>query len=292
MLGWCPVCDGCRPRCVAIHRSGCTFEPGSVCPACGHRWPWGPAFYPDLRRGRPVYLSGVECEGTRALEAAGCDVGLLLQPGSGLRAKAAGYRLWAADNGCFSQGERFDAESWFRWVQTLPRPDVRWGNHGLDTECRLMVEGREKPAWRGCLFVVAPDVVADAKATWERSARWLAKVRTAGFPVALVAQDGAEEFTPMWDECDLWDALFVGGSTEWKLGEDAHDCVHEAHLRSKWVHMGRVNSLRRLRIAAAWDVDSVDGTVLAYGPSANSARLVDWLEELVDRCVHDGDSRQ
>jgi hypothetical protein len=239
-----------------------------------------------------VYLSGVECAGTRAAEAARYDVGLMLQPGSGLRSKAAGYRLWAADNGCFSLGDRFDEGSWFRWVLTLPRPDVRWGNHGLDSECRLMVDGRPDPAWRGCLFVVAPDVVADAEATWTRSAPWLARVREAGFPVALVAQDGAESFVPMWDECDSWDALFVGGSTAWKLGEDARDCVHEAHLRSKWVHMGRVNSRCRLRIAAAWDVDSVDGTLLAYGPDANSARLAGWLGELSERSpLHAGAGR-
>jgi hypothetical protein len=282
MLGWCPACDEPRPRCIAIHRESCTFAPGSVCPACGHRWPRGPVFYPDVRRGRPVFLSGVECAGTRALEAAGYDVGLLLQPGSGLRARASRYRLWAADNGCFRQGDAFDAHAWFRWVLTLPPPGARWGNHGMDFESRTTVPGRGDPEWRGCLFVVAPDVVADAARTWERSAPWFALVREAGYPVALVAQDGAEAFAPMWDECDSWDALFVGGSTGWKLSEDARSCVREAQLLAKWVHMGRVNSRRRLRLAAAWDLDSVDGTCLAYAPQANSARLGDWLAELAE----------
>jgi hypothetical protein len=46
--------------------------------------------------------------------------------------------------------------------------------------------------------------------------------------------------------------------------------------------MGRVNSRRRLRLAAEWHVDSVDGTYLAFGPTVNSARLTSWLGELAD----------
>ena len=42
--------------------------------------------------------------------------------------------------------------------------------------------------------------------------------------------------------------------------------------------MGRVNSLRRLRLAAADGYDSVDGTFLAFGPDVNLPRLRAWLE--------------
>ena len=35
----------------------------------------------------------------------------------------------------------------------------------------------------------------------------------------------------------------------------------------KWVHVGRVNSWRRLDLVASWDVDSVDGTNLAFAPT-------------------------
>ena len=48
----------------------------------------------------------------------------------------------------------------------------------------------------------------------------------------------------------------------------------------KWVHVGRVNSWRRLDLVASWDVDSVDGTYLAFGPDANGARLATWLRRL------------
>ena len=57
MLGWCPHCDAPRPGCIAIYRNGCRFTPDSEHAECGHRWPWGPVFYPELRRGRAVYLS-------------------------------------------------------------------------------------------------------------------------------------------------------------------------------------------------------------------------------------------
>lgn len=41
--------------------------------------------------------------------------------------------------------------------------------------------------------------------------------------------------------------------------------------------MGRVNSLRRLRHAAAIGCDSADGTYLAFGPDRNLPRLLDWI---------------
>ncbi|MGW9029334.1 hypothetical protein ACWGQ5_35460 [Streptomyces sp. NPDC055722] len=46
------------------------------------------------------------------------------------------------------------------------------------------------------------------------------------------------------------------------------------------VHMGRVNSRRRLRIAQAFGCTSCDGTYLAFGPDANLPRLLAWMNEL------------
>jgi hypothetical protein len=59
---------------------------------------------------------------------------------------------------------------------------------------------------------------------------------------------------------DLLDCIFIGGSTAFKLGAEAARIVVEAHLLRKWVHMGRVNTQRRLQYAAAIGVDSVDGS--------------------------------
>ena len=48
----------------------------------------------------------------------------------------------------------------------------------------------------------------------------------------------------------------------------------------KWVQVGRVNSWRRLDLVAGWNVDSVDGTYLAFAPDVNGARLATWLRRL------------
>lgn len=45
----------------------------------------------------------------------------------------------------------------------------------------------------------------------------------------------------------------------------------------RWVHMGRVNSKKRLDTARAMGCDSVDGTYLTFGPDTNLPRLLSWL---------------
>jgi hypothetical protein len=125
--------------------------------------------------------------------------------------------------------------------------------------------------------------VADAEATLVRALPWLPRIRSLGFPVAYVAQDGATEDSLPWGE---FDALFIGGSTDWKLGEDARYLAHAANSRGKWVHCGRVNSRKRLRYAATpyelggMGADSADGTFLTYGPAKNLPQLLGWLREL------------
>lgn len=154
--------------------------------------------------------------------------------------------MWAADNGCFGKGYPGDDE-WLSWLSSMD------------------------PA--GCLFAVAPDVVADAAATWDRSAPMLPKIRAIGFPAALVAQDGIENTVVQWD---AFDVLFIGGTTTWKLGRAARHLIREAKRRGKWVHMGRVNSARRYRYAEHVGCDSVDGTFLTFGPDVNLPRLLSW----------------
>jgi hypothetical protein len=108
------------------------------------------------------------------------------------------------------------------------------------------------------LFVNVPDVVADADRTLRQWHRWQSAVRRRGFPVGYVAQNGCERgVMPPWHE---FDALFIGGDTAFKLGPDARQLVATAKAHGKHVHMGRVNTLRRLRYAQSIGVDSVDGT--------------------------------
>ncbi|MBC7644233.1 MAG: hypothetical protein H7123_03835 [Thermoleophilia bacterium] len=155
--------------------------------------------------------------------------------------------IWCADNGAFS--DKFVEADWWRFLVA--------NAHAAES----------------CLFAVAPDVVGDAQATLDRSLPWLSKIRALGYPVAFVAQDGLEDLNIPWAEFDV---LFIGGSTEWKLGIQARLIAAEAKVRGKWVHMGRVNSEKRFRYAQAIGCDSVDGTFLTFGPDVNLPKVLAW----------------
>jgi hypothetical protein len=160
---------------------------------------------------------------------------------------------WAADTGCFAAPEKHDDERYLAWLAA-----------------RAYARDR-------CLFATAPDVVGDAEATLTRSLPLLGRIRATGYPAALVAQDGLESLPVPWD---AFDALFVGGTTAWKLSEPTYNLVREAKARGKWCHMGRCNSLRRLKAAQVGGYDSADGTFLAFGPDKNMPRLRHWLKEV------------
>jgi hypothetical protein len=134
-----------------------------------------------------------------------------------------------------------------------------------------------------CLFVAAPDVVeqteggpvGDAAATLERFDEWEPRIRDAGLPVALVAQDGLAPADVPWRRVD---ALFVGGSDAFKLGPGAEAVVVEARRRGRWAHMGRVNSARRVRYAAAIGCQSFDGSQFSVFRSTWLPRGLRWAE--------------
>jgi hypothetical protein len=105
----------------------------------------------------------------------------------------------------------------------------------------------------------------------------LQRIRAVGYPAALVAQDGLEDLPISWSS---FDAVFLGGTTQWELGPAAARLAQKARRRGLWVHMGRVNSLRRLRYAHSIGCHSVDGIFLAYGPDRNLPRLLGWLRTI------------
>jgi hypothetical protein len=184
-------------------------------------------------------------------------LGMIDTPGQGNRLPA--DAVWCADNGCGpGRGGK-----------------IGRGYPG-DAAYRAWLIKRSANV-ASCRFAVAPDVVADASATLARSTPWLAPIRDLGYPVALVAQDGLEDLQVPWDDID---ALFIGGSTDWKLGPHARRIAGEAKARGKWVHMGRVNSARRFAIAELLGCDSVDGTFLTYGPDTNLPKVLTWSTTL------------
>lgn len=199
-----------------------------------------------------LYLSTPSSLNVRLAMRAGI-IGCVLtpKPGSTMPDEA----IYACDNGKFGKGWPGHLE-WFFWlVRTVERYGVQ-----------------------RCLFATAPDVPFNARQTLAESLPWLPAIRTLGIPAAFVAQDGSEapELIP-WGKFDV---LFLGGSTEWKLGEGAAGLAREAKARGVSVHMGRVNSRKRLNIASALGCASADGTYLAFGPDINLARLISWLSDL------------
>ncbi|MFJ6136430.1 hypothetical protein [Kitasatospora sp. NPDC092286] len=60
----------------------------------------------------------------------------------------------------------------------------------------------------------------------------------------------------------------------------AEHLASQAHQLGKPIHIGRVNSRRRLGIADWFGCASADGTYLTYGPDQNLPRLLRWLGDL------------
>lgn len=199
-----------------------------------------------------MYLSGAIKPSMRPYLEAG-TLGGLYQPSAG-QGRHGG--VWAADNGCFNADTYLGDDAWMTWLK-------RQTDH-LDT----------------CLFAVAPDVVGDHDATLARSLPWLPQIRALGYKAAFVGQDGAAIETVPWDEFDV---LFIGGSTDFKLGAVARGLVAHARALGKDAHMGRVNSEKRLRYAKHIGCTSADGTFIAFGPDVNLPRVLSWLRGVNDQ---------
>lgn len=160
----------------------------------------------------------------------GCEVGQLLTPLTGFRLRNSA-RPWAIDNGAFA---------------------------GFSEEAFISRLNRQAHDKQNCKFVTAPDVVASARRTLELFARWHA--RLGGWPVALAMQDGQEDLPIPWDDIQ---AIFVGGSTSWKMSQHAVHCIRAAQALGKWVHVGRINDPARFEYFEKLNVDSCDGSGIA-----------------------------
>jgi hypothetical protein len=126
------------------------------------------------------------------------------------------------------------------------------------------------------LWCAVPDVVGDSHATLEQYGEWAGMVGWAGLPRAFVAQDGCE--AGHFNRIE-WHArcIFIGGTTKWKEGPGAAAVIREAKRRGKWIHVGRVNTMRRLQHFEALGVDSFDGSQFSMFPNTYIPR---WLARL------------
>lgn len=110
-------------------------------------------------------------------------------------------------------------------------------------------------------FVTVPDVVCNHNATMDRWMEWSPEFRSRGIPRALVLQNGIERFPPEYGPpWNCVDALFIGGDNAFKFSGWVRHAVSLANYAGIWVHMGRVNSVKRLDYARRIGCDSVDGS--------------------------------
>ena len=155
----------------------------------------------------------------------------------------------AADNGCFNG---FNSNKFVRMLNVYREAEV-------------------KLEW-----VTVPDVVGNAEQTFKQWGRWHKVVLAFGFRPCLVLQDGCT-----WHDLEALKppSVFVGGSTRWKLGIDARKCVKWARELDKPAHMGRVNSLKRIRYAVQIGCTSCDGSGFSKWPEQKIPWAVKWIRE-------------
>jgi hypothetical protein len=166
--------------------------------------------------------------------------GLLRTPHSGHRVEKALElgMIWAMDNGCFVRYEPKNIISMMQRFRGLPH----------------------------CKFMVAPDSVGNHDETLIMFRAWLGTIQSYGYPVAFVLQNGVSIETVPFGSIQ---AVFIGGDDAFKYSEAVREIVIEAKKRGVWVHMGRVNTINRIRYAMSIGCDSFDGTSYCIAPQIN-----------------------
>lgn len=160
------------------------------------------------------------------------------------------------------------------------RPDERFacdngafGKKGFDRNGFRAMLRKHDARRKLCRFVAVPDVVASARRTLEAFRHW--QYELTGWPLALVAQDGIEDLDIPWSQIA---AVFIGGSTQFKLSTHAADVIRTAKICDKWVHAGRVNTPGRFEYFESLGADSIDGTGLSR---------YSWMRERIYQQVHE-----
>jgi hypothetical protein len=148
---------------------------------------------------------------------------------------------------------------------------------GFDERKFLAMLERQREHAERAAWVTCPDVVCDHAATLALFDVWQPRIAAMGFKVAFVAQNGCDVDGVPWDRIAC---LFIGGDDAYKLSSSP--LMREAKRRGKWVHVGRVNSYKRLRWAHAAGADSVDGTSVSMFSERWLPEFL-WLLDGLDR---------
>lgn len=178
---------------------------------------------------------------------------LLFAPGAAASNWRDGWRC-ALDNGAWSahtSGESVDLDAFGSAVS-------RWGAHAD--------------------WVVAPDIVAGGQESWALTLAWLPRLLPRCRRVLLAVQDGMEphQVAPYLSDRV---GVAIGGSDGWKERELAsRRWGRLCRSRGAWLHGLRVNTMRRIRLAADSGADSIDGkSATIY--SVNAPKVRRWASQ-------------
>lgn len=193
----------------------------------------GDESYERLPLHRPRLQAYASRTGTRrnldAMRMAGWR--LIISPAGVLRTEGFRYGL---DNGAwtaFQQGTPFDEVAFLRAIDKL-------GEHAD--------------------WIVLPDIVQGGAKSLDLSLTWLDRLRGLPTPLLIAVQNGME----VEDVRTILSpsvGIFIGGDTEWKE-RTAIAWGSIARRRNCYLHVGRVNSARRISICAAAGANSYDGS--------------------------------
>lgn len=110
----------------------------------------------------------------------------------------------------------------------------------------------------GADWVVAPDIVAGGTASLDLSMSWLPQLLNLSRMVLIAVQDGMVP-NDVRGVVGQSVGIFVGGSTAWKLSS-LRMWGQLAREQACHMHVGRVNTARRIRLCQDAGADSFDGT--------------------------------
>lgn len=156
---------------------------------------------------------------------------------------------FALDNGAygaFTSGKPWDEGAWLHlldWAQVMG----------------------QRPLW-----TLVPDVVANRNATLANWSKYAPMAATYGWPLGFAVQDG---MVPKDVPADA-EVIFVGGTTDWKWATVGLWCANFPR-----VHVGRVNTYRRLWQCHDLGAESIDGTGWMRGDQVQYRGLLAYLEE-------------
>lgn len=209
-----------------------------------------------LRVSLPISTCGVlrtaAVAGTRAVRTGPAMIGYASNTGTRRNLEAlrlSGWRiLLTPDNPTPRIGLRhgIDNGAWGAFQKQMPFDDKAFGD-------LVDRSGGEAD------FVIVPDIVAGGMESLKFSLSWLPRLRHI-WKLLLPVQDGMDVLA-VSNALHAWSGLglFLGGTTEWKL-KTMYGWGMVAASLNRHYHVGRVNTARRIRLAAEVGAQSFDGT--------------------------------